>query len=693
MDEIIGTAHSTSLHGNQSSCSFKTAPTALFGGLSHTPIAGTAFAATEYTLPIFSDLTVYMLFGSMTILLCAILLFFRYRRQIDQKAADLSIANARLQDEVAYRTAVQKELQETQERYELAARGSNDGLWDWNLLTNEIYLSPRWKSILGFSEKEIENTLHEWFHRVHPEDIHKLKKDIADHIDGMTPHFQNEHRLRNKEDEYLWVLSRGLAVRDDDGVSTRMAGSLTDISQRKKTEEQLIRNAFYDALTGLPNRALFMDRLQMTFIRGRRKKDHLFAILFLDLDRFKNINDSFGHLTGDELLVLVAKRLKTHMRPDDTIARFGGDEFAMLLNGIREENDAMRIAERINNILAEPFLLKHHELYVSASIGIAISTPDYQHPEEILRDADTAMYHAKLRGRSCCLVFDKSMHVNALDRLELEIDMRHAIERQEFVLYYQPILSLNDQSVIGFEALVRWNHPKRGLLLPMEFIPLGEETGLIIPLSVWIIREACRQMREWLDDPASDPSLIISINVSPVHFKHPGFVDQILTILRETKMTPEQVALEITESVMMENTEQMGAILSRLRDVGVKIHVDDFGTGYSSLSYLQQFPINMLKIDQSFIKRLVGHGKDLDIVQSIITMAHNMKLNVIAEGIEKEENLKALENMRCEFGQGFLFAHPLNTEEAEKLILAPRAKPQSWEDAPAARGELQPPTV
>lgn len=615
------------------------------------------------------NFTVYMLFASLTLLLFAIWHLFRYRRQIEKKAHELSVANEQLQTEIEQRAQIQTALEESKERYALAARGANDGLWDWNLTTNEIYFSSRWKSMLGFQDNEIGDRLQEWFHRVHPDDMQKLKKDISDHLNGIMPHFENEHRLLNRKDDYVWVLSRGIAVKDKDGNSIRMAGSLTDISVRKKTEEQLIQNAFYDPLTGLPNRALFMDRLQMAFVHSHRDRNHLFAILFLDLDRFKNINDSFGHFTGDELLNLVAERLRSRIRPDDTIARFGGDEFVVLLGNIKEESDATKIAERINSILTEPFHLMHHELYIGITIGIAISNQEYTQPEEILRDADTAMYHAKLRGTSSYLVFDKSMHVNALDRLELEIDLRHAIERREFVLYYQPIVSLHNRSIIGFEALVRWNHTQRGFLLPMEFIPLAEETGLIIPLSLWVIREACTQMRIWQEQSADVSQLVVSINISPVHFKHAGFVDQIRKVLDETGLKPEYLSIEITETVMMDNTEHMISVLTELKDIGVKIHIDDFGTGYSSLSYLQRFPINTLKIDRSFIGRLTGIGKDTEIVQSIINMAHNMKMQVIAEGVERAENLEILENLKCEFGQGYFFSHPLNTHEAEKLLL------------------------
>jgi diguanylate cyclase (GGDEF)-like protein/PAS domain S-box-containing protein len=614
------------------------------------------------------NVSAYLFLAGLALLLLAVLRLLQYRRQIEKKASELAVSNEQMQSEIKERIRIQEALRESEERYALAARGANDGLWDWNLKTNEIYFSSRWKSMLGFPDDEIGNNIHEWFHRVHPDDISKLKKDISDHLNKRTPHFENEHRLMNKENVYLWFLSRGLAVRESDGVTVRMAGSLTDITERKKTEEQLIKSAFYDVLTGLPNRALFMDRLQMSFAYKKRHGDHQFAVLFLDLDRFKNVNDSFGHLIGDELLILVSERLRSHIRPEDTIARFGGDEFVILLGDIKGIEDATNIADRIKDIMMESFHLMSYELYINATIGIAISADEYQRPEEILRDADTAMYNAKLRRKAGYVIFDKTMHVNALDLLELEIDLRHAIDRGEFVMYYQPIVSLENRSIVGFEALVRWNHPQRGLLLPMEFIPLAEETGLIVPLSLWIISESCRQMRAWQKQFPSDSSLTVSVNVSPKHLASANFINHITDILRETKLDPRQLALEITENSLIENTVYMSSLFLQLKELGIKVNIDDFGTGYSSLSYLQRFAINTVKIDQSFIAQLNNNEKDAEIVQSIINMAHNMKMHVIAEGVEQSGNLRTLENMKCEYAQGFFFSHPLNIHETEALL-------------------------
>ncbi|MBE0425996.1 MAG: EAL domain-containing protein [Nitrospirae bacterium] len=603
----------------------------------------------------------YLLLISTTLLFYAILLLIRYRREIERKSNELAIANEQMQLEISERIRAE-------ERYALAARGANDGLWDWNLKTNKIYFSSRWKSMIGFRDDELGDSINEWFNRVYPDDIQKFKKDITDHLNGRIPHFENEHRLLNKYGDYLWVLSRGLAVKNDEGIYARMAGSLTDITGHKQAEEKLIQNAFYDTLTGLPNRALFIDRLQMSFAHRKRHKDYLFAVLFLDLDRFKNINDSFGHIIGDELLILVGERLKSLVRPDDTIARFGGDEFVMLIEDIKEVGDATQIAERINRELVEPFHLKHHKLYINVTIGITVSNPEYQQPEEILRDADTAMYNAKLRGKACYLIFDKNMHINAMELLELEIDLRHALERKEFLVYYQPIISLESRDIIGFEALVRWNHPKRGILLPMEFIPLAEETGLIVSLSLWIISEACQQILIWQEQFPSDSPLIMSVNVSAKHLAHKDFISQIKNILKETGVDPNHLAFEITENNILENSEYIVSLMSQLRALNIKINIDDFGTGYSSLSYLSQLPIHTLKIDKSFIDRISRNGNDAEIVQSIINMAHNMKINVVAEGVEKAEQMRKLEGLQCQYAQGFFFSYPVNSNEAEKLL-------------------------
>ncbi|MBD1836713.1 EAL domain-containing protein [Coleofasciculus sp. FACHB-64] len=569
----------------------------------------------------------------------------------------------------------QEALRESQERYELAVSGANDGLWDWNLKTNEIYFSPRWKSMLGCEESEISNTPDAWFERVHPEDIEQLKGQISLHLEGLTPHFENEHRILHKDGTYRWMLIRGMAVRDTNGKASRMAGSQTDITERKQVEKQLLHDAFHDVLTGLPNRALFRDRLGQAIERSKRTSDYFFAVLFLDIDRFKVINDSLGHMIGDQLLVAIAQRLKACLRGGDTVARLGGDEFTILLDDVKNINNATDIAERIHLELMHPFSLNEQEVFTTASIGIAIgggsqSAPaiGYDCPENLLRDADTAMYRAKSMGRARHEVFDTTMHTRAVALLQLENDLRRAIERDEFQLHYQPIVSLTTGRLDGFEALVRWQHPERGLISPAEFIPIAEETGLIVPIGLWVLYNACYQMYDW-QQFYPELLLTISVNLSSKQFLQPDLVKQIAQILRETRLDARSLKLEITESAVMENAESAIKMLFQLKALGVHLHIDDFGTGYSSLSYLHRFPIDQLKIDRSFISRIGAKDDSLEIVRAIVTLAHTLELNVTAEGVETAEQLSQLREMECEYGQGYFFAKPLTQESAKELIV------------------------
>jgi diguanylate cyclase (GGDEF)-like protein/PAS domain S-box-containing protein len=438
-----------------------------------------------------------------------------------------------------------------------------------------------------------------------------------------------------------------------------------DVSRRKQVEEKLLHDAFHDALTGLPNRALFMDHLKLAVERAKRNGRHLFAVLFLDLDRFKNVNDSLGHTVGDQLLVAIAGRISSCLRHIDTVARFGGDEFAVLLDGVEGTNDAVRVAQRLQREVNTPINVGGHEVFTSASIGIALSSTGYDQPEEVLRDADTAMYRAKAAGKARHEIFDTGMHARAVALLRLENDLRRAVERGEFVVHYQPIVSLSDNEVRGFEALVRWRHPERGLITPSEFISLAEETGLIIPLGRWVLREACRQMQELLGSSAPGRSLTLSVNLSGKQFMQPDLVAQVKNILRETGLDPRLLQLEITESSVIENTETVTEMLTQLRAIGVRLSMDDFGTGYSSLSYLHRFPIHTLKIDRSFVS---GGCAESEIVRTIIMLARSMGMDVVAEGVETDEQLASLKELKCEYGQGFLFSRPLDADAARELL-------------------------
>lgn len=569
-------------------------------------------------------------------------------------------------EDITARKRAEEALRESEERYALAARGANDGLWDWNLKTGEIYYSPRWKEMLGYSEEEMSGSPEEWFSRVHPEDVPGLQSELKAHREGRTGHFEHEHRLRHKDGSYRWVLVRGIAVRDAEGVAYRMAGSLTDITGRKETEARLMYDALHDPLTGLPNRALFLSLLDRCIRRTKRRRDYLFAVLFIDLDRFKLVNDSLGHGAGDELLVELARRLKSCLRPGDVVARLGGDEFTVLLDDIRDVSDATRVAERILNELQMPFDLGGHEAFTTASIGIALSTAGHDLPEHVLRDADTAMYRAKVRGKARYEMFDEAMHARAVAQLKLETDLRRALTRNELRVQYQPIVELASGVIMGFEALVRWEHPERGLVSPGEFIPIAEETGLVIPIGNFVLETACRQTAEWQRKYPAYHDLSVSVNLSVRQFQLPDLVDQIMEILGATGLSPRSLRVEITESVLMDDPETNKETIRALRERGVQVQIDDFGTGYSSLSYLQRFSVDTLKIDRSFI----SGGETWDIVQTILGLARDLGVDVIAEGVETEEQSRRLSALQCHRAQGYLFREPVDAETAERMLAA-----------------------
>jgi diguanylate cyclase (GGDEF)-like protein len=436
-------------------------------------------------------------------------------------------------------------------------------------------------------------------------------------------------------------------------------------------EEQLRRNAFHDSLTGLPNRLLFMERLTQTVERAKQDRDYKFAVLFLDLDRFKVINDSLGHLIGDQLLVAIARRLEACLSKEDMVARLGGDEFTVLLENIRCDDDATKIAERVQQALATPFNLSGHEVFTSASIGITLSSTHFERPEDLLRGSDIAMYRAKAQGKACHEVFDTDMHTHVVALMQLENDLRRAIERQEFELFYQPIVTLVTGRIMGFEALVRWQHPEQGIISPAKFVPIAEETGLIIPLGQWVLREACRQLRQWQDEFPHEPPFSISVNLSSRQFSQPSLIGQIRQILSDTGVDAHCLKLEITESAIMENTESAMDMLMQLKAMGIQLSVDDFGTGYSSLGYLYRFPMDLLKIDRSFISRVDVDGEKLELVRTIITLAWNLGMDVVAEGIETTKQLAQLKALKCEYAQGYLFSKPLNKTDVLKLIQQP----------------------
>lgn len=584
------------------------------------------------------------------------------------KPVDFPIAMARINGQLT-RKAAESALRESEERYALAARGSNDGLWDWDLISGRIYYSARWKAMLGNLENEIGDTPEEWFSRVHPEDLETLREVLRAEqtttAAGAT--FECEYRIRHRDEAFRWVRCRGASVHDSEGRVVRMAGSMTDVTSAK----------IFDPLTGLANRVLFMDRLEQEFASLRVNSTAQFAVMFMDIDRFKLINDSLGHASGDQLLLAMAERLVRGVRTGDSrartvsrdlAARLGGDEFAVLLCDLTDPAQALQVAERILVEMREPFALGDRGIFCTVSLGIAPCGEAYQSAAEMVRDADTAMYTAKGKGRSRCEVFNPTMRARVVERLRMENDLRQALANHELSVNYQPKVRLADRHICGFEALARWRHPQRGWIPPGEFIPVAEETGLIHELDMWVLREACFQMKKWHVEYPSDPPLSVSVNLSPSQFGQPYLVEEIAEVLRETELDPANLRLEVTEGVLMDDQEVARVILDRLKLLGVGLKIDDFGTGYSSLAYLAHLPFDTLKIDRSFTMQLWGGDCNTDIVRSILDMAHTLGMEVVAEGVEENAQVKSLISMGCEYGQGFFFSKPVPAQDAAVLL-------------------------
>ena len=569
-------------------------------------------------------------------------------------------------------------VKRSEERLALAAEGASDGLWEWDLRSQEFYVSARWRAMVGLPATEAIGRVEDWTDRVHPEEISPLKEALNAHLSGKTDHFQYEHRIRHEGGTYRLFLCRGVAVRGAAKRAIRIAGSLTDTTGRSLAREWVLSAGFLDPLTGLSNRSVFVEKLGRRLEELKQRRGERFAALYIDLDRFKVVNDSLGHLVGDALLIAVSRRLESCLRQGDSLARLGGDEFAILLNELNDEQQANAIAFRIQHALSAPFSIGGKEVFTSASIGIAFGRTQYDNPEEIMRDADTAMYHAKARGKARHELFDADMHARVRDRLGLENDLRHAVANRDFEVHYQPIVSLSTGMCVGFESLVRWKRNGEPVA-PATFIPIAEELGLIEPLGTWVLQQACRTFADWRRRFGTSGLECITVNVSNRQLMEQNFLLIVEEAVHSAGLAPCDLRLEITETALMDSPNVVAEVLRELRDFGVKIYLDDFGTGYSSLSHLHKLPVDALKIDHSFVKSLLLPDRPA-IVESILALARTLNTSVVAEGIESDVQARELERLGCTHAQGYLFSRPLTVEDAEGVLRAnqPLGPKREW---------------
>jgi diguanylate cyclase (GGDEF)-like protein/PAS domain S-box-containing protein len=582
------------------------------------------------------------------------------------KPIDFPVVLARIGIQLDHKRAVAA-LRESEERYALAMRGANDGLWDWNLITNCVHWSPRWKAMLGYGEDEVGTSPQEWLDRVHPEDRGAVQSALDAHLSGAPEYFESEHRILHRDGSYRWVRCRGAAVRYPGGTATRLAGSLTDVTDAK----------VFDALTGLPNRFLFVDLVDRAIKRTHRRQDQVFALLALGLDRFSTVADSVGPSVADRLIVAVAQRLQAGLRctdivtPEDsgfTVARLGGEEFTVLLDDVADVDAALRVAHRLRASLEAPFEIDGQRLFTSARIGLAVSSTGYIEAEQILRDAATALNRARGEGTSPVEIFDPAMRERAVNRLRLETDLRKAVEAEEFEVFYQPIVSLVTGQIVAFEALSRWRHPERGIVGPAEFIALAEETGLIMQIGRSVLASACQQLAAWRRKYGEAAPAAVCVNVSSRQFLDAALPDIITDILTANGLSASSLKLEVTESVLIGDITVACATVARLQQLGIEWSLDDFGTGYSSLSYLHQLRVDTVKVDRSFVSRMGDNGDGAEMVRAIVELGHNLGMTVVAEGVETEVQLKDLRALGCEFCQGFLFSKPVDAAVASVLI-------------------------
>jgi len=570
--------------------------------------------------------------------------------------------------DITARTRAEDEHPATNEWLAVAAAAANDGLWEWNARSREFSVTGRWYEMLGLPPRAGAASRQVWFDRVHPEDIASLRQALEAHLADGSDIFQHEHRIRHEDGAYRRFLCRGVTVTGPGGRRDGIAGSLTDTTEYTTTLERLRSVGVMDSLTGLWNREVFVETLGHRLEQGKVSRFlGTFAVLYIDIDRFKIVNDSLGHMVGDDLLIGISRRLESCLRQGDALARLGGDEFAILINGLIEDGQAIGIALRIQKLLSEPFSIAGREVFTSASIGIAFGPAHYTNADDIMRDADTAMYHAKSRGKARHEVFDAVMDARVRDRLNLENDLRRAVANHEIEVHYQPIVELTSGMCVGFESLVRWNRAEESVP-PATFIPIAEELGLIEPLGTWVLQQACHTFADWQRRFPDSALECITVNVSSRQLMQHNFLRVVQQAVEASGVKREDLRLEITETALMDSPDEAAELLRELRKYGIKVYLDDFGTGYSSLSHLHTLPVDALKIDRSFVKSLLLHDRPA-IVESILALARTLKTSVVAEGIETPAQARELERLGCTHAQGFLFARALSAQAVEALLM------------------------